>query len=285
MNLNDSIISRLPEALIPIPTGVQPAGRLTKPVKAVLFDIYGTLFISNSGDISISEENSKISDAFKDLLRKYLIDTAPGIVLESFFNAIRVTHQRLKSTGVNYPEVEIDRIWSEVLGMKNLKSARDFAIEFELLSNPVYPMPHLNEILTHCKTSGLPMGIISNAQFYTRLLFNWYLGSELEDIGFSDELIIFSYQTGYAKPSRRLFDIAADRLSQCGIAPQFVVYVGNDMLNDIYPANCVGFQTALFAGDARSLRLRADDPRCSDLSANIIITDLIQLADYLLISK
>jgi len=125
------------------------------------------------------------------------------------------------------------------------------------------------------------MGIISNAQFYTPLLFNWYLESEPEDLGFFTDLIIFSYQEGHAKPSGMLFDIAVERLNQYNISPQSVVYVGNDMLNDIYPADRVGFQTALFAGDARSLRLRDNDPRCSAVSANIVITDLIQLTDYI----
>ena len=53
------------------------------------------------------------------------------------------------------------------------------------------------------------------------------------------------------------------------------------MLNDIYPARQLGFQTALFAGDARSLRLRPEDPRCSDLPVDIILTDLGQLIGYL----
>ena len=266
--------------MIPIPTGLKPGGQLAAPVKGVLFDIYGTLFISESGDISIAEENSRISDDLTNLLRKYHIDTPPGIILKSFFNTIRATHKRLRAKGVDHPEVEIDLIWSEVLGINNLQSVRDYAVEFELLVNPVYPMPHLKEILVHCKNSGIPMGIISNAQFYTPLLFNWYLGFELEDLGFFSDLIIFSYQAGHAKPSRMLFDIAVERLSKYNISPQSVVYVGNDMLNDVYPANRVGFQTALFAGDARSLRLRDDDPRCSAVSANLVITDLIQLAEY-----
>jgi putative hydrolase of the HAD superfamily len=53
------------------------------------------------------------------------------------------------------------------------------------------------------------------------------------------------------------------------------------MLNDIYPAHKLGFQTALFAGDARSLRLRADDSRCLNLSADLILTDLGQLIDHI----
>jgi putative hydrolase of the HAD superfamily len=53
------------------------------------------------------------------------------------------------------------------------------------------------------------------------------------------------------------------------------------MLNDIYPAHRSGFQTALFAGDARSLRWRRDDPRCSGLTPDLVVTDLNQVADLL----
>ncbi len=53
------------------------------------------------------------------------------------------------------------------------------------------------------------------------------------------------------------------------------------MLNDIYPAKKAGFNTALFAGDTRSLRLRKDVAECKTLSPDIVITDLIQLLDYI----
>jgi putative hydrolase of the HAD superfamily len=52
------------------------------------------------------------------------------------------------------------------------------------------------------------------------------------------------------------------------------------MLNDIYPAKLVGFKAALFAGDSRSLRLRRDDSRCKKLEADLVITDLSQLAAH-----
>ena len=53
------------------------------------------------------------------------------------------------------------------------------------------------------------------------------------------------------------------------------------MLNDIYPAKQLGFQTALFAGDKRSLRLRTDDARCINLSADLVLTDLGQLINHI----
>ena len=125
------------------------------------------------------------------------------------------------------------------------------------------------------------MGIISNAQFYTAYLFKWFLGSDLNDLGFDPELVYYSYQYEIAKPSPILFQLAAQKLKERGITPPCVLYIGNDMLNDIYPAKAIGFQTALFAGDRRSLRLRADDPRCKHLRADLVITDLDQLIPHI----
>jgi putative hydrolase of the HAD superfamily len=74
--------------------------------------------------------------------------------------------------------------------------------------------------------------------------------------------------------------MAAQKIAEKGVSPASVLYIGNDMLNDIYPARQTGFKTALFAGDERSLRLRSDDPRCRGLRADLVITDLSQLNAY-----
>jgi len=66
-----------------------------------------------------------------------------------------------------------------------------------------------------------------------------------------------------------------------GIMPGNVLYVGNDMLNDIYTAHNSGFQTCLFAGDRRSLRLRTDRPECASLKPDAIIKELNQLTDMI----
>jgi putative hydrolase of the HAD superfamily len=66
-------------------------------------------------------------------------------------------------------------------------------------------------------------------------------------------------------------------LCRRGIRHDEVLYVGNDMLNDIMPANSVGFRTALFAGDARSLRLREDEPSVRGSTPDLVVTDLLDL--------
>ena len=78
-----------------------------------------------------------------------------------------------------------------------------------------------------------------------------------------------------------MFQVAVEKLKNMNIPAYAALYVGNDMLNDMYPAKNVGFKTGLFAGDARSLRLRENDPQCNNLSVDLVITDLVQLLDYL----
>jgi len=278
----DLLLSHYINQLSPLPTSCKQKGTLEKEIRCVLFDIYGTLFISGSGDISTARKSLRSTLKLEQLLLKYGIRRTVDDVLKDFFTAIKKKHEELMKTGVDYPEVEIDRIWKDVLGIESKDIARDFAVEFELIANPVYPMPHLKEMLSAFRDRKIPMGIISNAQFYTPYLFNWFLHSGMEGLGFEPDLVFFSYRLGYAKPSMFLFRRARKKINKKGIPEDSVLYVGNDMRNDIHPAKKIGFATALFAGDARSLRLRSDYPGCKDLSADLVITDLIQLAEIVL---
>jgi putative hydrolase of the HAD superfamily len=260
---------------------MHPGGRLAQPIQCVLFDIYGTLFISASGDISVAQKTSPAARNLQHLVQKFNIRKAPRDVIEELFRAIEDEHRRLRNDGIDYPEIKIDQIWKQILESDDLDSVRRFAIEYELIVNPVFPMPNLDKTLTACKEQNLTMGLISNAQFFTPLLFEWFLQAKPEDLGFHSALIFLSYQIGHAKPSPVPFEKAATVMNTMGLSTSACLYVGNDMLNDIYPAKQLGFQTALFAGDKRSLRLRTDDARCINLSADLVLTDLGQLIDHI----
>jgi len=270
-------VQRYLHHLTPLPTSLEPRGALKEKIKCLLFDIYGTLFISGSGDISLAGKKSPKIEEINQLLTQYTIRKSPQTLLNEFYRAIKTRHKELRNRGVDFPEVNIDRIWMKVLSNDDADIIRQFAVEFELIVNPVYPMPNLEKMLSACRHRNISMGIISNAQFYTPYLFKWFLNSDLNDLGFDPDFIFYSYRFEVAKPSPVLFRKAAEKLKSKGIPPSCVLYLGNDMLNDIYPAKGTGFQTALFGGDKRSLRLRSDDPRCKNLSADLVITDLSQL--------
>ena len=265
-----------------IPTDAIPEGVPKDSIEVVLFDIYGTLFISGAGDISIAKRESEQNiSKLDDLLRKYKLEKTSAELLDELFYEIEQSKEMLRRRGIDYPEVDIEKIWETVTGFKDRLMIKRFAIEYELIVNPVWPMPHVKELLCQCKERAILMGIISNAQFYTPYLFPSLLGRDLEDMGFAKELMFFSYVHGYCKPSLVLFEMAARNIEKVYIPREKVLYVGNDMLKDIYPAKKTGFQAALFAGDARSLNIRKDDERVRGISPDLIITDLSQMLKFL----
>lgn len=281
MMIRDDLIKSYVTPMSPQPAGLSPAGQLAGSIECILFDIYGTLFISEAGDISTARQTAPQIPKLKQLIAKFDLDVAPRILIDKLNRAIEARHHQLMQGGIDVPEVEIDIIWQNILACSDIEQARNFAIEYELIANPVYPMPNLAKLLKVCRQQNCHMGLISNAQFFTALLFEWFLGADASVLGFNPNLVILSYQKGYAKPSPVFFKTAAAAIEAEDITRSSTLVVGNDMLNDIYPAKQMGFQTALFAGDARSLRLRKDDPRCRDLRADLIITDLEQLIDHI----
>lgn len=271
----------LPAPMAPRPTGRAPKGTLDTPLQALLCDVYGTLFISGSGDLTLTQKPPALGRGMEQLLARYQLDNPPENLIQSLFDAIQTAHRQAKSNGVDVPEIQIDRIWSTLLPFTSLQKVRTFAMEFEMIMNPVWPMPGLQDLIATCRNNGIRLGIISNAQFFTPYLFKWFLGADLQALGFDPQLIFYSYQHGRAKPSPYLYQLAVEKLHHIGISIHQTAYIGNDMRNDIAPARSVGFQTVLFAGDARSLRLREDDPACQRMDPDLQITQLDQLIPYI----
>jgi putative hydrolase of the HAD superfamily len=277
------IISRLSRPLSPRPTGVPPTLPRLKGIRAVLFDVYGTLFISGSGDVGTATAGSR-GEAFDEAMRAVGLSPPEDAdaAAERLKAQIVKRQDELRATGTEYPEVEIVGVWARTLESLGLPvPAQDvleqLAIEYESRVNPVWPMPNCRETLDRLREAGLPLGIVSNAQFFTLELFPALLEVTRRELGFRPEWEFFSYRSEKAKPGEDLYRMAATALRPDGIRPHEALYVGNDLLNDVTPAAAVGFRTALFAGDARSLRLREDDARVAGVRPDCVVTDLAQL--------
>jgi len=279
--------------LEPIPTDEPPKLGKIEGIRAVLFDLYGTLLVSASGEVGTAGAAS--DRALEESLAAVGIRaTGPvGDGVEMLFEVIRARHAELRARGVDYPEVDICAMWRRVLerlhgqgrieaGDPGAVDLKRLAVEYEARANPCWPMPRLEACLGRLAGAGLLLGIVSNAQFYTRLLFPALLGEPIERRGFDAGLLFFSYEHGHAKPGAVLYERAAAELRDRGVEPREVLYVGNDMLNDVLPAREAGFCTALFAGDRRSLRLREGDPRLEGVAPDLVLSDLGQLAGCVL---
>jgi len=283
-------IRYLSTPLEPIPTDVASKLDPLPGIRAVLFDVYGTLVISASGDIGLTGERDTAS-AFTTALEAAGIRAPTTAGPARLEQAIRASHAQRKAAGTEFPEVDILAVWEDVLGDEVLggkvPTSRDklarLAVEYECRVNPVWPMPGLTRLLADLRRRRLALGIVSNAQFYTPMMLEGFLGAPLADLGFDAEYCAWSYRLLEAKPSIRIYQVALAGLDRVhSIAPSEVLYVGNDLRNDIWPASLTGCRTALFAGDARSLRLREDDPRYAGVDPDRIVTALSQITDAIL---
>jgi putative hydrolase of the HAD superfamily len=149
-------------------------------------------------------------------------------------------------------------------------------------------MPGAGATLAALRRGGLPLGIVSNAQFYTPWLFPVHFGAGLRALGFRPRLCAWSYRSRCAKPSASLFRGPLRSLQRRGIPASATLVVGNDRRNDIDPAVRLGCRTALFAGDARSYRPREGEAdrleppgRSPEPAADLLLAALPQLLEAL----
>jgi putative hydrolase of the HAD superfamily len=304
--------------------------------RAVLFDVYGTLFCSAAGDIGggeyagaagageagaaadgpegpdgagvagaaadgpdgageagaaadgpdVAGEAGAAADGALDALAREYAPGLAGTDLRVYFQeGVREVHRQLAAK-TPFPELRVEELWARFLRDRGTggadtgdlsRRARELALRYELAVNPVWPMPGAEAAVRCLAGASIVLGVISNAQFYTPLLFDAFFGCSPEEIGFCPDLLIYSFEMGEAKPAKGLFARARDRLADRGVKPEECLYVGNDMLKDIHGAASLGFMTALFAGDGRSLRLRAGDERIRGLRPTRIIRRLAEL--------
>ena len=291
------IIRRHSSPLERRPTAEQPLLEHLPGIRAVLFDVYGTLFISGSGEVGTAcapEHGAAFRGALEAVDTPLKCAGEEGVA--RLHAEIREAHKASRQEGIEHPEVDILDVWASVLGslpgssliphaLFSEEFLQELAVQYEVRANPVWPMPGCADCLAALDEAGLWLGIISNAQFFTPALFPALLGRDLTGLGFHPRLLFYSYRFGQAKPGRFLFERAKEALAALGVAAGEVLYIGNDMFNDVRPAGAAGFRTALFAGDERSLRLRNGDRRVAEVAPDLVLTDLDQLPPCLLAGR
>lgn len=293
-----ALISDNISPLQPFPTDQKPVLNPIAGIKAVVFDIYGTLLISGTGDIGIAQEKHNdfpiseilLKNNMELLVDKESVDSQFSLLINHF---IKETHKKSKAEGIQYPEVDIRLIWKSIIdsmtvenyinGTMTESEILKASLTYECLVNPVWPMPGSKELLQYFyNNSKYKLGIVSNAQFYTEHILNTILDFRKGKEYFDEKMIAYSYEKGEAKPSLDFFNSVVNSFKvQHHINPQEILYIGNDMLNDVFTAQKCGCKAALFAGDKRSLRLRIGDERCKDVSPDLVITKLKQIIDLI----
>ena len=247
--------------------------------KAIFWDVYGTLIRAERGDLdSLVKRHAELLPVFEQTVRNFSLPMSGEALHEHFIAAIKSARDRRMAGGEAHPEVRIEEIWWKLLDNTTLNQAREVALYFERQANPKQFQPRAFETLTTLKQRGLRQGIISNAQFYTPVELSELLREEsacaictYESI-FDPQLVFFSYELGVAKPDLTPFRHAVEVLARDNIMPDDCVFVGDSPVNDIAPAQHIGFKTVLYAP--------AGAPQ-SSTKPDLVIHNLAQLLGWL----
>ena len=211
------------------------------PVQAIIFDLYGTLLLAPPGAV---KHNPAADTIIWKILRYHghTLAESPTLLLHE-----AVKRHHAVSTA-DFPEIDLRILWREVLHLPPDADVDALISQIEDAWHPAQLMPGAAEMLSALSGSGIPLGILSNAQHHSLAALGHHASV------FSPDLIFLSYQHGIAKPSPILFQKLRGTLTNHNILPEHVLFIGNDPLQDIQPAAAMGFQTALFTGHPDSLR-------------------------------
>jgi putative hydrolase of the HAD superfamily len=282
----------LSSPLEPIGTGAEPRLKKLENIRLLAYDFYGTLFLSGVGDIGVDDgsfDEDVLIETFESSGIRIKNKEAAAKGFSVYNDVVETKIREFRQAGIEYPEPDIREVWLAVLKIMQSeelivvddekKISEQLSVEFEARMNPVWPVPGVIETLHYFKEKGLPQGIISNSQFYTPVVLEALTGQSLDELGFSGGLLHWSFEEKQKKPGLAFYRNFINKINRFddSLEPEHVLYIGNDMLKDVYPAYETGMKTALFAGDERSLKWRRGDVRCKNLEPDLVITELSQL--------
>lgn len=115
------------EPLKPTPAGVEPDLSGNFAPKAFVFDVYGTLLISDSGDIDeniISADNLRKAMEFSSISLSGNTEQQKDILndlLDEFISEIKSFHKQHRTLEKPYPEIDIQEIWETIIRRNHAK--------------------------------------------------------------------------------------------------------------------------------------------------------------------
>lgn len=252
-------------------------------VRAVIFDIYGTLINHWKpvfGDAQTKQQH--ILQGFEKVIERFGLQQAlvsmspqaqPSQTLSDLYHGlIALDQEKAQRKGVEMPEVRVEQLWGVLLMMfrrhgfepecvglgvdQEVAKCMAYFYHFHTLGRGFFA--GVAQALQGLREKNIKVGLLANAQFYTPMDLSFFLRDSSGDVIadyldiFDRELIYFSYEYGQAKPSTLLYRRLYDALYEYHILPAQTVMVGNDLVMDIESAQQIGMKTALYCGNEQS---------------------------------
>ncbi|MCX6757869.1 MAG: HAD-IA family hydrolase [Candidatus Nomurabacteria bacterium] len=175
-----------------------------------------------------------------------LIDTLANS--ESISESTKILEQEIGTEIVDFiigggkidTEKTVDDVITRVKNFRNISNEEEQMIRTWIEPSGTFLLSEAIEILKYLKEKSYLLGIISNSPPTTQ--------DQLEDLGISSyfDSAVFSFECGYRKPSREIYDLFLKRFN---VSASEALMIGDSMKNDVSGAQNAGLDAILLDKD------------------------------------
>lgn len=308
LSLEQYVLDHLPGRGLPWPVMPRVESPRAKPslhplpVRAVLWNVYGTLLAVPTGELQFEAQIEFATDAaFDKTVQEFKMwqsmsrkPGAPGAYMKELF---KKAFDLVRLTGGG--EVKAELIWDDIVKKLMTKEysydAAQYGPPAEYVKKIAYfyhasvqgcgAYPGAAEALRRVSAAGRKQGLLADGQCFTppQLLKGLQAQDPHLDLGLHlpADLRVLSADVGVKKPGDELFRAALAAVRAKGIAAAEVLHVGSSLTRDIAPAKKLGMKTALFAGDKGSLQATGEQLKDPQFRPDVLLTELPQIAEVI----
>jgi FMN phosphatase YigB (HAD superfamily) len=212
-------------------------------IRAVIFDIYGTLLEVGPPP---PDADARWQRFWRDMLHIEPQFTRLGFSVASS-KVIARYHEAARARGIAWPEVHWPSVVTEVvpeLARLPRQDQEEFFFRQIQTGHTTHMTAETAAVLRWLKERQCLLGIASNAQGYTLRELQEGLALHGSALDFFEHVLCFwSFEHGFSKPDPHVFQILTARLAARAIPPHETLMVGDRRDNDIEPAQAHGWQT------------------------------------------
>jgi FMN phosphatase YigB (HAD superfamily) len=275
-------------------------------IRAVTWNVYGTLVAITGGDLAFELEQPLMMDlALDKTIREFnmwgSMTRRPGQPTDywrSIYRDVLHRHRSFPGGGERHPEVLTERVWEDLIKKLLQKGyqfdagsygalnefSRKVAYFFHASMQGVTVYPGATAALRHVVDRGLAQGIIGNGQVFTLPQLRRCLAQQEEggDRSLFDPRFCFlSHEVKARLPSEKLFRKALAAFAEQGINAEEILHIGSRLSQDVVPARRLRMKTGLFAGDKASLEASKEQWERSASRPDVLLTELTQIAEVI----
>lgn len=285
----------------PVPVKARPHLARLPDIRAVLWNVYGTLLAIPLGELVFEHPQPFImSNALDKTIQEFKMWASmsrkpgqPSEYMLEVYKQILLEQKSVTVSGERYPEVPAEAVWEKILKrllQKDYKFdasffgalneySRKVAYFFHASLQGTACYPGAARAVQHVREAGLTQGLLGEGQCFTPVQLARGLAAQDEAVAPPTDVSALSHEVRGRKPSERLFRKALESLQAEGIGPSQVLHVGSRVQLDLVPARRLGMRTALFAGDKTSLQATPEQLKEPSSRPDVLLTELDQIVE------